>query len=439
MNWLRAAYHQQSRKLRWSDQLIQKEKNRQQGRILWARNMLIDVDLFAKTETGILHQLTKIGYEIFFISGHSRQKCEFKNQKIHLFSIPLGKDFPLKYHLLFSFVQLFSFPFYLIKVRPNYMIIDWDSIYSVMPALLLCRLLKTKIILDIRSTPTPVKNVQQKAGYLMRLQSLAFNISVNIAKKRLDGMTIITDLMKKEVCSKFHVDPKWVGVWSSGVSSELFSCERYARSGMELREKLGLSGKFVVLYHGGFSLARGLMDTIGAMSLVRDRYPDSVLFLLGAGSTETIGEMKKAVMDSGLRERVVLHEAVDHRDVPKYIAMSDVGIVPLLDLPQWRNQCPTKLLEYLAMEKVVILSDIPCHREIIGDNKFGIFMPSISPTGIASSIAYAHDNRDKLKDWGASGRVTVTNKYTWEKIARNLEDYLRRIENKSGRNSRVSD
>lgn len=391
--------------------------------------MLLDVDLFAKTETEVLHQLTRIGYEIFFISGHSKRKHEFKNQKIHLFSIPLGNDFPLKYHLFFAFVQLFLFPFDVVKTRPGFMIIDWDSVYSVMPALPLCRLLGVKVVLDIRSTPTPLENMQQKASLLLRLQNLVFNISVNIAKKRLDGMTIITDLMKKEVCTRFHINPEWVGVWSSGVSAELFSYEQHAHDGMNLREKFGLTGKFIVFYHGGFSQARGLMDAIGAMTLVKDRYPDSVLFLLGTGSAETLAEMKKAIQGNRLQDTVVLHDAVDYTEVPKYIAMSDVGIVPLLDLPQWRNQCPLKLLEYIAMKKVVILSDIPCHREMIGNDKCGIFMPTISPAGIASSIAYAYDNREKLVDWGAKGRTIVTEKYTWERIGENLDAYLRQINN----------
>jgi glycosyltransferase involved in cell wall biosynthesis len=239
--------------------------------------------------------------------------------------------------------------------------------------------------------------------------------------------------MKKEICNRFHIDPEWVGVWSSGVSADLFSYEQYAHDGMDLREKFGLTEGFIVFYHGGFSQARGLMDAIGAMSLVKTRYPDLVLFLLGTGSAETVEEMRKAIMESGLQDRVVLHGAVDYKEVPKYIAMSDVGIVPLLDLPQWRNQCPLKLLEYLAMKRVVIISDIPCHREIIGTDKCGIYMSSISPAGIASSIAYAHENRDKLKDWGANGQVIVMNKYTWEKIARNLEDYLIRMENRRRR------
>jgi glycosyltransferase involved in cell wall biosynthesis len=400
-------------------------------KIVWSRNMILDVDLFAKTETEVLKNLSKHGYEIFFISCNSLRDPEFKDLDIHLFTIPVGKNnFPLKYHLIIALVQLFSFPFFVLKVKPNFIIVDWDSLFGLMPMIPFCRLLGAKVILDIRSTPTPIQNSNQKAGLRSNAISLAFNASVFIAKKKLDGITIITDLMKKDICSKYFINPNNVGVWSSGVSVELFLNEDYINHGVELRQKLGLTDKFIVFYHGVFTQSRGLIDAINAMSTTKNRYPNVVLFLLGKGSAQTIGDMRKAIQDNGLQDRVILYNSVDYAEVPKYIAMCDVGLVPLLDLPQWRNQCPLKLLEYLAMKKAVILSDIPCHREVVGNDKCGIYLSSISPDGIAESIAFVLDNKEKLEEWGAKGRAIVTNNYTWQRIAKNLDDYLRYIENK---------
>lgn len=400
-------------------------------KIVWSRNMILDVDLFAKTETEILKNLSKNGYEIFFISCNSVRDPEFKDLGIHLFSIPVGRNnFPLKYHLIIALVQLFSFPFFVLKVKPNFIIVDWDSLFGLMPMIPFCRLLGAKVIFDIRSTPTPIENSNQKAGLRSNALSLAFNASVSIAKKKLDGITIITDLMKDEICSKFCINPDNVGVWSSGVSSELFLDEDYVNRGIELRQKLGLEDKFIVFYHGAFTQSRGLIDAINAMSITKNRHPNVVLFLLGKGSAQAIGDMRKAIQDNGLQDKVILYNSVDYTEVPKYIAMCDVGLVPLLDLPQWRNQCPLKLLEYLAMKKAVILSDIPCHREVIGNDKCGIYLSSISPDGIADSIAFVLDNKEKLEEWGAKGRAIAANKYTWQRIAKNLDDYLRYIENK---------
>lgn len=394
------------------------------------RNMLLDIDLYAKAETKILHCLTKRGYEIFYVSSYSKQKPKFGNSKIHLFSIALGKNVPLKYHVISGLVQFFSFPLYLVRVKPRFVIVDWDSLFGLMLMLPFYQLLGAKVILDVRSTPTPIENTNREIGLRMYLLNLMFSASVYVAKSTLDGMTIITDLMKKEICSRFRIDPQWVGVWSSGVPVELFRPESHVQEGIELRENLGLSHKFMVFYHGGFGQSRGLMDAISAMSILKDRCPDAVLFMLGTGPIQTVRDMREAIQNGGLQDRVVLHDAVSYTEVPKYIAMCDVGIVPLPDIPQWRNQSPLKLLEYLAMKKVVILTDIPCHREIVGTNNCGIYLSSISPAEIAGAITFAHDNKEKLKEWGEKGLTIVESKYTCERVATNLDRYLRWVENK---------
>ena len=104
--------------------------------------------------------------------------------------------------------------------------------------------------------------------------------------------------------------------------------------------------------------------------------------------------------------------------------MCDVGIVPLPDLPDWRSQCPLNLLEYLAMGKVVIATDIPANRKVIGKSKCGIYVSSADPREIAKAIMYAYDNKDELKEWGSYGRAIINAKYSWKKVAEDFENYL---------------
>jgi glycosyltransferase involved in cell wall biosynthesis len=406
--------------------------------ILWARNMISDTDLFARSEVEILPHLLKRGYRIFFLSGYAKSKSKSQDSGIHLISIPVGENnFPLKYHLIFALVQFFFFPYYIVKVQPDYIIIDWDSIFGLMPMLPICRLMSIKVVLDIRSTPTPIKDSRQQIGLRSCLLNIAFNISIIIAKEYLDGMTIITDLMKNEICTNFRINPACVGVWSSGVSPELFFDENHNYSGLEMRKKFGLIDKFVVLYHGGFSESRGLIDAINSMAILKTRRSNIVLFLLGRGSVQMASKMKKLIRDKRIQENVIIHDSVDHNEVPDYISMCDVGLVPLLDLPQWRNQCPLKLVEYLALKKTVILTDIPCHRRIIGANECGFFLSSVSPDGIAEAIAFAFDNKEKLEHWGAEGRAIVEKEYTWPRIAERLDDYLQNIEEQTKTGDRL--
>jgi glycosyltransferase involved in cell wall biosynthesis len=300
---------------------------------------------------------------------------------------------------------------------PNYIIIEPDvsicGMFSVFPF----RVTKhIKLILDIRSTPVEIYGFR---GYLKKL---SFTLSVLIAKRFFDGVTIITSHMKKEICEEYDIDPEFVGVWTSGVSTEVFDPKKYITDGKKLRENLGLSRKFIIFYHGAFSPNRGLIETIEAIDIVRQKHSDAVLFLLGSGSI--VDNLKSLVEAKKLQNNVIIHPPVKYADVPKYIAMSDVCLVPLPKHPYWNFQCPLNLLEYLAMEKPVIITDIPANRSVVGDNRCGIYIRSIRPIEIANAIEYAYNNKVKLAKWGKLGRKIVSNNYSWDKVAEKFEEYL---------------
>jgi glycosyltransferase involved in cell wall biosynthesis len=309
--------------------------------------------------------------------------------------------------------------------KPDYVITEPNvSIFGLEAALPFSILKRPKLVLDIRSTPVETKGL---GGFL---QTFFFNASVFIARKQFDGITIITPAMKTEICQRFEINPKSVGVWSSGVSTNLFNPKNYNEEPTDLRRKLGLFGKFVILYHGVFSANRGLTETVKSMSIVKRANPNIVFFLLGTGPL--VQALKDLIQMEELQGNVIVHDPVDNTEVPKYIAMCDIGIVPLPDHPYWRFQSPLKLLEYLSMKKVVLLTDIPAHRLVIGTDTCGLYFSSVEPTEIAKSIIYAYINREKLGEWGASGRKIVEEKYSWEKVAHDLENYLLSIEQRAG-------
>lgn len=387
--------------------------------------MPIDNSLNIGPDLELLRQLAKRGYRSSVIAMRSRSIFQ-RDKSFHgrTFLIPL-RDKPIISQVMYTVILFFFLPFYIVRLKPEFIIMHPNfSILSSIPSLVLSKFKRIKFILDIRSTPVEI------SGFRGSLQSFSFSISVLLAKKLFAGMTIITSPMKKEVCKKYKINPDKMGVFTSGVSTTLFNPRNYVSEGVELKRKLGLSKKFVVFYHGAFSATRGLVETIETIKILRDTFPDVVLFLLGTGSI--VSELKDLVQKESLQSNVIIHDPVDHTEVPKFIKMSDLCIIPLPNHPYWSFQSPLKLLEYLAMEKIVIATDIPAHRAVIGKKKCGIYISSIKPAEIGKSIEYAYHNKEKLKEWGKPGRSIITEKYTWEKVAKDLESYLISIDNRTG-------
>jgi glycosyltransferase involved in cell wall biosynthesis len=392
------------------------QKSIQKGKLLWISPLILDVHLHKTTQIEMLRALAKRGYNTCLMAVYSKDKIKNKEIPIPTFSIPL-RYIPMLSPIMFGTCVFFFLPFYIIIKKPRYIIANPDfyvlGFVSAIPfSLFKC----TKLILDVRSTPVETFGIR---GYLQRL---FFDLSVLIARKFFNGMTIITELMKQEVCGKFKIDPKRVGVWSSGVSSSIFDPHNFVAKGKELRKKLGLSKKFIVFYHGALTANRGLIETIEAMDIIKQKYFDIVFFILGMG--ELAEHLKNLIEIHKLQNHVVLHDAVAYEEIPNYIEMSDVGIVPLPNHPYWRFQSPLKLMEYLAMEKTVIITDIAAHRTIIGEEKCGIYVSGFNPTETAKSIVYAYTQRNRLNEWGKRGRIIINRHYEWEKVGRDFDNYL---------------
>lgn len=389
----------------------------QSKKIVWVSPLIVDIHFHKTSRLEILRALSKRGHRVGLIASYSSKNDPNEMLGVPTLLVPLRyapKFSPSMYTILLSI----ALPILFLRSRPDYAIVEPDmTVLGMATTFLLPKSIRPKIILDIRSTPV---NISGLKGFL---KCFFFNFAVHVSKKFFQGITIITEMMKKEVCQVFDIDPQSVGVWTSGVSPAFFNPQNY--DGASIKKDRGLDGKFVVFYHGPIIEKRGIPQTIKAIQILKNKYPDLFLFLLGKGTADTY--FKRLIQELEVEKMVIIHSSVSYAEVPKYISMCEAGLVPLPNLPDWRNQCPLNLLEYLAMKKPVIATDIPANREILGNCKCGIYASSANAEEIARALAYACENRAEVEGWGAFGRTIVEERYTWNKVAESFETYLLKL------------
>jgi glycosyltransferase involved in cell wall biosynthesis len=364
-----------------------------------------------------LKNLAMMGNDTLLIGMRSRERLKLEeNTNLRLIQIPI-RFFPIVSELIYLIVFAFVLPVHILCSNPDFVIMDSElSILGSITGVFVSKFKKTKFVLDIRSTPVYVQSFR---GTLQRLQ---FDVSVFFARGLFSGITIITPMMKEEICKKYVIEPKKVGVWTSGVSESLFDPALWAISGKGLRVKLGLSDSFVVFYHGHLTAARGIPEIVEATRILAQKRNNFVLFLLGDGPV--VPMIKSLIMKENIEKNVIIHNAVSYSEVPKYVSMSDVCIIPLPDNPLWRFQSPLKLLEYLSMEKVVIATDIPAHRRVVGNAECCLYLSSMDTKEIIKLFEFAQLHKAKFDNWGKSGRKIVLKEYTWKKVAQDFQNYL---------------
>ena len=384
----------------------------QSKKIVWVSSLVLDVHLHKTSRLEMLQALAERGHKVSLIASYSSRRDSIGAAKVQTVLIPL-RQVPMISAGAYVLLLFLYLPLFILRVKPDFVVIEPNpTVLGFYPTILFPKSIRPKTVLDIRSTPVDIVGV---GGFL---KTMFFSISLRIARKSFEGITIITSLMKKEVCERYDVDPKSVGIWTSGVSTTTFRAENWDKT--KIRKSLGLEGKFIVFYDGVFGRKRGIAETIKAVGLLKARCPDLVLFLLGNDEINA----KRMIRELGIQNMVIVHGRVAYAEVPKYVSMCDVGIVPLPNSSDWRYQCPLNLLEYLSMKKVVIATDIPANRVVLGECGCGIYASSADPREIAKSIVYAYENRKMLRKWGDCGRIIVEERYSWMKVAENFEAYL---------------
>src|SRR3989338_6538791 len=361
-------------------------------RIIWITQTDFNENLDIATWQEMAFELKKLGNKVKLLIPALKNKKSLSVENLDVSFLPYPRNFFLS-SISFQFSLFFYLLFKVIFKDYNYVILDHYCVLTTFPFNILSklRIIKTKFVLDIRSIPVDTFGIQDK------IHILRFKLSIYLCKYLFDGFTVITPLYRDKIAKDYGIEKERMGIWTSGVSLKLFN----PKSVKSLREKFKLMDKFVVMYHGGISISRGIADAVKAVELLRDEIPELCFFILGRGNVEN--ELKRFVAENGLENNIIIHDPVEYDIVPIFIGMCDVGLLPLPDLLWWRMSSPLKLMEYLAMGKPVILTKIDAHLQIIKERKCGIFIDSSNPLDIKDGILRAYNLRGNLKEIGYSG------------------------------------
>ncbi len=179
-----------------------------------------------------------------------------------------------------------------------------------------------------------------------------------------------------------------------------------------IREEFGVAEKQVVMFLGSPKAHKGVDDLVRAVCRIRRK--DITLLVVGADQRSPYVRYLQSIAD----ERVGFIGRHPFNDVPRYISMADVMVIPQRDDPAARGQMPAKVFDAMAMAKPIVASrvgDIPTVLD-----GCGYLTAPGDVEELALTIQYALENEEEATHKGAKARERCIAHYSWDAIEERL-------------------
>jgi colanic acid biosynthesis glycosyl transferase WcaI len=233
--------------------------------------------------------------------------------------------------------------------------------------------------------------------------------------RRADRLVVVTPAFEDHLILHWNVPPAKISVVENGVETDVFRPEPAAAG---LRKQLKLEERFIICYIGTMGNAHGLETLIAAAENLQTALPGALFLLIGEGAEKE--RIVKLAAIRGLNNIQFLAQQ-PREQIPLYVSAADVCLVILRKSELFKTVIPTKLLEYMACERPVIVAVDGHSRQIIEEAGAGIFVEPENSEALVKAILDMVKEPERRREMGASGRQFILNKFSREETAR---DYI---------------
>lgn len=223
--------------------------------------------------------------------------------------------------------------------------------------------------------------------------------------KRADLVLCVSDEVSRKVI-EMGVPPQRVVVVHNQVDSSLFFP---GIDGKSIAHKYNLAGKRVIGWTGSFRAFHGLDTVVGAFKIVRTRYHDVVLVLVGDG--QEFENIKKLINEFDLADSVILPGKQPFTLIPQFISNFYIALASAASAERF-HYSPLKLREYLAVGCAVIAPDAGDLPLLFKANDDLLFYEPGNHTDLAEKMIKLLENKS-YHDYLVNQATKLSERGTW--------------------------
>ncbi len=288
--------------------------------------------------------------------------------------------------------------------------------FSVIQGFIL-KLLGCKWVVDIWDHPDlPLKTLRIKRGKFFNRSYISLKLGTYIARRILKYADLIILALLPEALHDFNINQEKIFLVTNGVDLDITKPRGIAKD----------SNGFRVFYVGFVRKDRGMDTLLFSISILKDKIPDIKLTLVGDTSEEDRQWLAQIAKSLGLEECINFLGVLSHEEVLYLEEGSDVCIFPFPRGRELDYIYPIKILEYLAMGRVVVATNLKGVRTIVKDGENGLLVEPNNPEDMARAILKIYEGSELRKRIEGNARKSVE-KYNWDTINERIEAELQEI------------
>jgi colanic acid biosynthesis glycosyl transferase WcaI len=302
----------------------------------------------------------------------------------------------------------------------------YDAIFATsppltvgIPALLYSKIRRVPFVLDVRDL-WPVLAVE--LGEMRNRRVIAIARRLELALYRhASSITVVTRAFERYLI-ELGCPPSKIMFLPNGTVPEVF---HPTEPDSALQHQHGLKDRFVVGFLGNHGIAQNLEGVLDAAASVQDNERIRFVFV-GEGPMKPALQAKRTAL---ALQNVDFLPEVPQNEVLRYIALCDVLLVPLRRVELFKGFIPSKLFDFMACAKPVVLQVDGEAREILEHSGGGVFVPPGDSAALANAIrGLAAAPPETLHEMGRAGLRYVTSHFLREQQAEHLNELVQKIQ-----------
>jgi colanic acid biosynthesis glycosyl transferase WcaI len=303
---------------------------------------------------------------------------------------------------------------------PDIVIATSPQLLECLAGLWIAKLKGVPFVFEVRDLWPESLTLDANSGLNRQVRAVLSKIS-DLLYRRARHIVVVTPAFKEYLVGHCSVAPEKISIVMNGVEPDRFTPNGETDS---VVEEFQLGGRFVVSFIGVLGNAHGLSTVAHAAARLQKTRPEVLFLLVGEGADRSNVQALCAAL--GLKNLLIIGQQPRSK-IPALIRASSVCMVLLKKSDVFKTVIPSKMLEFMACGRPVILGVEGQARELVKKADCGVCVPPEDAASLAAAIELLYGDDELRKRLGRNGRDYVVRYFSREQTARDYIAILQRV------------